>query len=84
MCKRGGGSGRYVWAVGGGARGGYYMVAAVLLQLFTVRMRTKVLEAKHAKVYFLHRVGLKGGRRWRVIIYLLMHGRSLQSGHRPS
>lgn len=39
------------------AHWGYYMIAAVALQLFTGFMRTKGLEAKHANFSFLHRVG---------------------------
>ena len=38
------------------AHWGYYMIAAVTLQLFTGWMRTKGLESKHANFSFLHRV----------------------------
>eukprot|EP00903_Cladosiphon_okamuranus_P015565 g14370.t1 len=38
------------------AHWGYYMIAAVALQIFTGFMRTKGLEAKHANFSFLHRL----------------------------
>ena len=38
------------------AHWGYYMIAAVALQVFTGFMRTKGLEAKHANFSYLHRV----------------------------
>lgn len=38
------------------ARWGYYMIAAVALELFSGWMRTKGLEAKHANFSLLHRV----------------------------
>lgn len=38
------------------AHWGYYMIAAVAVQVFTGFMRTKGLEAKHANFSYLHRV----------------------------
>ena len=38
------------------ANWGYYMIAAVAMQIFTGWMRTKGLEAKHANFSMLHRV----------------------------
>ena len=42
------------------AHWGYYMIAAVSVQLFTGWMRTKGLEAKHANFSCIHRVS-EGG-----------------------
>lgn len=42
------------------AHWGYYMIAAVALQLLTGWMRTKGLEAKHANFSLLHRVRAAG------------------------
>lgn len=45
------------------AHWGFYMIAAVAIQIFTGFMRTKGLEAKHANFSFVHRVGgWEGGR----------------------
>lgn len=38
------------------AHWGYYMIAAVAMQIFTDWMRTKGLEAKHSNFSLLHRV----------------------------
>lgn len=63
----GGGQITAVFASGGDhttshAHWGYYMIAAVAIQILTGFMRVKGLEAKHANFSFLHRVSVLLGR----------------------